>query len=153
MNKGEPLTGYSRHVIQLFDVDPLGIVWHGNYFRFFETARFDLLQEMGFDFTQMEASGCRWPIVDFRVKYLSPVTLHQSIVVKAVLAEYENRLKIAYEIRSDTNPTVLYTKGTSCQMAVPIGKNEALLVTPRCLVDRVEQLLGKRGNTYQVGDS
>ena len=46
----------------------------------------------------MKASGYVWPVVDTRVKYRDAVTFEQRIRVRAQIEEYENRLRIAYQI-------------------------------------------------------
>ena len=49
---------------QFYDLDPMNIVWHGNYVRYLEQARSALLSEIGYGYAEMQASGFAWPIVD-----------------------------------------------------------------------------------------
>ena len=39
------------------DCDPMQVVWHGNYFKYFEIARCALLQRYDYDYPQMQESG------------------------------------------------------------------------------------------------
>ncbi|MGL5028381.1 MAG: acyl-CoA thioesterase, partial [Shewanella oncorhynchi] len=41
--------------IPFHDVDSMGITWHGNYLRYFEIARCKLLDELGYNYRQMQA--------------------------------------------------------------------------------------------------
>ena len=84
--------------IPFHDVDMMGVVWHGNYFRYFEIAREALLNQFDYGYRQMKASGYVWPVVDTRVKYRDAVTFEQRIRVRAHIEEVENRLRIAYQI-------------------------------------------------------
>ena len=84
--------------VPFHDVDMMGVVWHGNYFRYFEIAREALLNQFDYGYRQMKASGYVWPVVDTRVKYRDAVTFEQRIRVRAQIEEYENRLRIAYQI-------------------------------------------------------
>ena len=43
--------------IPFHDVDSMGITWHGNYLRYFEIARCKLLDELGYNYRQMQASN------------------------------------------------------------------------------------------------
>ena len=52
------------------DLDPMNVVWHGNYIKYLELARCALLQGFDYDYPQMHASGYLWPIVDLRTKYV-----------------------------------------------------------------------------------
>ena len=81
--------------VPFHDVDMMGVVWHGNYFRYFEIAREALLNQFDYGYRQMKASGYVWPVVDTRVKYRDAVTFEQRIRVRAHIEEYENRLRIA----------------------------------------------------------
>jgi len=49
---------------------PDGVTWHGNYFRYLETARSALLDNIGYNYRQMVDSGYLWPVVDARIKYV-----------------------------------------------------------------------------------
>src|SRR5215510_13646319 len=84
--------------VPFHDADPMGVTWHGNYFRYLETARSELLNSIGYNHRQMVESGWLWPVVDARIKYVRSTTFGQRLRVKATLTEYENRLKIAYTI-------------------------------------------------------
>lgn len=119
------------------DLDPMNVVWHGNYFRYFEEARAKLLRRIDYDYPQMSASGYAWPIIDTRVRFAQAVVYGQRIVVRAELAEWENRLKIDYEIR-DAQSGKRLTHGYTIQCAVDMRNNELQLVTPPVLRDKLK---------------
>ena len=105
--------------VPFHDVDSMGVVWHGNYFRYLEIAREALLKQFGYGYREMEASGYVWPIVDTRVKYIGPVTFEQTIIVQAEVQEFENRLRIGYQI-FDALTGKRTTRGFTLQVAVSI---------------------------------
>lgn len=127
--------------IQFYDMDPMNVVWHGNYLRFFEVARSVLLERLEYGYEQIQASGYQWPIVDFRIKYVRPLLLQQRIIVEAELIEYENRLKIDYLIYDEGTGEVL-TKATSVQVFVKIGTQELEFETPPALRERIKKAIG-----------
>lgn len=118
------------------DLDPMNVVWHGNYVRYFEVARCALLQQIGYDYPQMRDSGYAWPVVDLRVKYVRPLVYGQSMIVRATIVEWENRLKIDYEIRDAASGQRL-TKGYSIQVAVDMATQEMLYVCPPVLLEKL----------------
>src|ERR1700682_308865 len=83
---------------QFYNLDPMNIVWHGNYVRYLEQARTALLTKIGYGYREMEASGFAWPIVDLSIKYVRPLRLSQDFIVRATLTEYENRLCFVYRV-------------------------------------------------------
>ncbi len=125
---------------QFYDLDPMQVVWHGNYPRFLEEARCALLDRIGYNYPQMEDSGYVWPIVDLRLKYVRPIRFAQRIRVVAQLAEYENRLRIEYRILDADSGEVL-TKATTIQLAVEARSGELCLESPAILLDKVRELL------------
>lgn len=121
---------------QFYDLDPMGVVWHGNYARYLEQARCALLDEIGYNYPQMEASGYVWPIVDMRIKYVRSIRFGQDIAIRAEIVEFENRLKIDYRIYDAASRTVL-TKATTTQVAVKAETGELCLESPTDLTDKL----------------
>ena len=122
--------------VPFHDVDPMGVVWHGNYFRYLEVAREALLKQFDYGYRQMEASGYVWPIVDTRLKYSGPVTFEQQIIVQAELVEFENRLRINYQI-FDAQSGKRTTSGFTLQVAVHIESKEMCFVSPPILFEKM----------------
>jgi len=125
--------------VQFYDLDPMQVVWHGNYARFLEQARCALLERIGYTYEDMAASGFAWPVVDMRIKYVRPARLQQELVVEAILVEHANRLKIDYRIRDRDSGEVL-TKATTVQVAVRIDNGELQLESPAILLEKVQRL-------------
>jgi acyl-CoA thioester hydrolase len=123
--------------IYFYDVDPMQVVWHGNYPRFFEVARSALMDKIDYNYPQMQTSGFMWPIVDMRIRYVRPLLLNQEIVVEAGLIEYENRLVINYKIY-DSATNQLLTKASTTQVAVKQGSTSMELESPAVLVEKVK---------------
>ncbi len=125
---------------QFYDLDPMQVVWHGNYARFLEQARCVLLNRIGYNYPEMAASGYVWPIVDLRLKYVRPVRFGQRIRVVATLVEYENRVRIDYRI-TDAESGETLTKAQTTQVAVEVASEQLCLESPAVLVDKVRRLL------------
>lgn len=115
-----------------YDIDPMRVVWHGHYLKFFERARGALFDRLDYGYEQMHASGYAWPIVDLRVKYLRSAYLGQRLTVRAEITEWENRIRTEYRIR-DTASGRLLTRGHSLQVAVEMASGEMQFVCPPVL--------------------
>ncbi|WP_394173851.1 acyl-CoA thioesterase [Thalassotalea litorea] len=126
--------------VPFHDCDPMRIVWHGNYARYFEVARCELLRKIQYDYIDMDASGYMWPIVDMRIKYVNSAVFTQKINVEAFLVEYESRLKIEYVISDAGNGTIL-TKGYTIQVAVDKNSSEMLFASPPILLEKLKGYL------------
>jgi acyl-CoA thioester hydrolase len=114
---------------QFYDLDPMEVVWHGNYPRFLEQARCALLDKITFNYLEMSRTAYIWPIVDMRIKYVRPIRFGQEITVTATLAEYENRIKIDYLITDVVTGEAL-TKAQTIQVAVHKATGETVFESP-----------------------
>lgn len=140
MSKQQYLTSSVDIEIPFHDCDPMNIVWHGNYPRYFEVARCQLLRLFNYDYLDMQASGYMWPIVDMRVKYVGSAQFTQVITVTASLVEHEHRIKINYLI-TDKETGAKLTKGHTVQAAVSMDTNELQLESPPILAEKLHALL------------
>ncbi len=121
--------------VSFHDCDPMGVVWHGNYFRFFEVAREALLRSVNYSYGEMAASGYVWPVVDTRVKYRQPLRCEEVVRIAASISEYENRLRIDYVIRNAAGQVT--TKAHTLQVAVNAATQEMCFVSPDILFERL----------------
>jgi acyl-CoA thioester hydrolase len=124
--------------VAFHDVDAMNVVWHGHYVKYFELARCALLRRFDYDYPQMLASGYLWPIVDCRLKYVRPALYAQRLRVEATLLEYENRIKIGYEIRDAATGERL-TKGSTIQVAINAATRELQFVSPPIILSNLER--------------
>ena len=133
----------SEITVEFYDCDPLKVVWHGNYLNYFEVGRRKLLEKIGYDYYEMEKTGYAFPVIEVSVKYCGALRFKDRAVIKAVLVEYENCLKIKYEIRNAQTGLVT-TKGVVTQMALNTKTNESCFVCPQIFIDKVEAVI--KGN-------
>lgn len=126
--------------VEFYDVDSMEVVWHGNYVKYMEIARCDLLNKIGYGYKEMVASGYVFPVATMNLKYIRSLYFGKEYIIKAVLTEYENRIKIKYEIR-DAETGEITTKAESTQMAMKMDSNEAQFVCPEIFTDKVKALI------------
>ena len=126
--------------VPFFDVDSMNIVWHGHYCKYLELARCNLLDKLGYSYTDMKASGFMFPIVDMQIKYIQPLVFEQQLVVTASLIEWEYRLKIHYVIR-DTLTGAVLSKAHTVQAAVDAQTKLLRIGCPDQLLEKVKLLL------------
>jgi len=124
--------------VPFHDVDAMNVAWHGHYVKYFEIARCALLRRFDYDYPQMMASGYMWPVVDCHLRYVRPALYGQRLIVTATLLEYENRLRIGYEIRDAASGERL-TKGSTVQVAVDAATRELQFVSPPIVFSNVEK--------------
>ena len=130
-------------IVEFFHCDPANIVWHGNYYNYFETARRLLLEKIHYNYYDMKKSGYGFPVVNVSIKYINAIQYNDKISIKAILEEYENCLKIKFEIRN-VETGLITTEGVTTQMAYDYKTNESCFACPQIFIDKVEALI--KGN-------
>lgn len=130
------LSGEIELTPALYDIDPMNVVYHGNYVKYLEHARSALLESYGYGYLQMRDSGYIWPVVDMRLKYIRPAVIGQRLRVKATITEWENRLRIDYLI-SDAETGQKITTAYTIQVAVDAATQEMCFVCPPILWQRL----------------
>ncbi len=126
--------------IPFFDCDPMAICWHGHYVKYFELARCDLFDKINYGYKMMRDSGYSWPIIDLQIRYIKPMLYEQNIIIEAGVVEYENYLKIKYEIR-DLETKKRLTKGTSKQVAISLTDSVMQIIAPDILREKLADYL------------
>jgi acyl-CoA thioester hydrolase len=139
------ISAEAEFIVEFNEVDPMHVVWHGNYINYFEKARRTLFDKIGYGYKEMKESGYAFPVTAVSAKYIKSLRLGDRAIVKAVLGEYENCIKISFVIINAANGDVC-TKGTSTQMTFDITANTSRFTCPDIFIDKVEVLLKKGEN-------
>lgn len=139
-SKNALLSAHAIVDVPFQDCDPMQVVWHGNYARYLEEARRELLRKIDYDYLQMHDSGFAWPIIDMRLKYVGSAVFSQEIRIDAYLKEYESRLKIDYVI-SDVKTEKKLTKAYTIQVAVCINSKEMQFESPAIFLEKLKPWL------------
>lgn len=126
--------------VAFHDIDIIGVMWHGHYLKYLETARWALMDRLDFGYDTMAASGYAWPIVEMHVKYLHAARMGERLNVRASLIEWENRITVNYLVTRIADKERL-ARGKSVQVAVDAKTLALQFVTPEPLLARVHQAL------------
>ena len=135
--------------VEFYHCDPMDVVWNGNYFNFFEAGRRVLLEKLEYTYGDMKESGYAFPLIETSAKFIGYLKYQDRAIVKAILEEYENRLKIKFEIRN-AKTGQLTTKGVSTQMAINVNTMESCFVCPQILFDKIDALIKKKINNEKM---
>ncbi len=112
-----------------FDLDPMQIVWHGNYLNYFEIARAGLFDHYGVDlYSYYEQQKIIFPIIRTSTKHIYPLRHRDEIIIKATLAD-RVKLVVDFEIRKAADGNVC-ARGRTEQVAVKAPEMETLFIIP-----------------------
>lgn len=82
--------------VRYAETDQMGVVYHSNYFPYFETARAESIRDLGFTYADMEKMGVIMPVVDVHCRYLRPAKYDDLLTIKTQLKELPVHHKIEF---------------------------------------------------------
>jgi acyl-CoA thioester hydrolase len=81
------------------DTDQMGVVYHANYFRYFELSRIEYIRSRGGSYRELEREGLALPVVEVTASYKSPARYEDMLLVRPRVSEVKRvSLTFSYEI-------------------------------------------------------
>ena len=116
--------------VPFHDLDPLQIVWHGNYLKYFDIARFGLFKQAGLDLYQYFLTRqLIFPVTRSSAKHIVPLRYDDEFVCRATVTEAVYKIAMSFEIRLAENGQIC-TRGKSEQVAVKMPEMEMQFEVP-----------------------
>ena len=116
--------------VPFHDLDPLQIVWHGNYLKYFDAARFGLFKQAGLDLYQYFLDRqLIFPVTRSSAKHIVPLRYDDEFVCRATVTEAVYKIAMSFEIRLTENGQIC-TRGKSEQVAVKMPEMEMQFEVP-----------------------
>lgn len=100
--------------VRYAETDQMGVVYHSNFFIWFEVGRVELLRELGFAYKEMEEQDDSHIVVaKVECSYKKPARYDDVIRIRTRVAEARTRtLRFAYEVFNDATEELLATGET-----------------------------------------
>ena len=130
----------ARVRVRYAETDQMGVVYHGNYFIWFEVGRVELMRALGVEYKKMEKEDdCHIVVADAHCRYHQPALYDEELRVRTRIAESRNRLvKFTYELLRDSDGTVLATGHTTHVICGSNGR-------PKLLPEKYRKILVATG--------
>ena len=117
--------------VPFHDLDPLNMVWHGNYLKYFDMARSELFIGSGVDlFEYFKNTNYLFPITKTATKHVLSLKYRDEFTCKATCVEAQYKIVIDFIIRLAQN-NKLCAKGRSEQVAVKYPQMEMMFEIPQ----------------------
>lgn len=91
--------------VRYAETDQMGVVYHSNYFPYFESARAESIRQLGFTYADMERMGVIMPVVDVHCRYLRPALYDDLLTIKTMLKELpvHHKIEFHHEVYNEKN--------------------------------------------------
>jgi acyl-CoA thioester hydrolase len=89
-------TSETKLRVRYAETDQMGVVYHSNYFPYFEAARAEGIRELGLSYVDIEKMGVIMPVVDVHCRYLRPALYDDLLTIRTTLKELPIHHKIEF---------------------------------------------------------
>lgn len=79
------ITYISTIKVTYSDTDQMGYVHHNNYVKYFETARWELFEQSGIPYREVEEKGFMLPVVRMDLKFIKPAYYDELLTIETTL--------------------------------------------------------------------
>lgn len=132
------ITTEYKTTVEFYDLDPMGVIWHGNFIKYLEAARCDFLEKIGYDYVNLKEDNSMYPIAKMDLKFIKPGVFRQKIKVLTTLTSIEPSLNFKYIIKDDKNDETIL-KASTMQIRVDINTKESLYRAPERFIEKIEE--------------
>ncbi|GAB3719865.1 thioesterase family protein [Spirosoma lituiforme] len=90
--------------VRYYDTDQMGIVYYGNYARFYEIGRVETLRNLGLSYKAIEDSGISMPVYDLNSRFIRPAKYDDLLTIRVTIPQMpKTRIMFDYEIFNQAN--------------------------------------------------
>lgn len=98
----------SKLRVRYAETDAMGIVYHSNYYVWFEVGRGDFLRRFDMSYKQMEEIGIILPVVESHCRYRIPAQYDDLLTIRTQVKELGAvKLSFQYQVIRDLDNTLL----------------------------------------------
>jgi acyl-CoA thioester hydrolase len=126
---GEKLIHRTEVLVRFNEADPLGIVWHGHYIRYFEDGREAFGIAHGLGYLEVYAQGFIIPVVSVHCDYKKSLRYGDKMIVETeYIPEEAAKLKFNYTIYNSSGDKI--ATGYSVQVFLSREDSVLQLINP-----------------------
>lgn len=99
--------------VRYAETDKMGVVYHSNYFVWFEIGRTDWLRDTGWTYREMEADGIQLPVIEAHCEYRQGARYDDDVEIKTVAKKLSPvRIQFEYAVTRRADSVLLATGHT-----------------------------------------
>ena len=90
------------------DTDQMGFAYYGNYLRWFEIGRAEMMRSLGRSYREIESQGVWLPVLEACCRYLSPARYDDEVVIETGVRELRRAsVRFGYRILRSADQELL----------------------------------------------
>ncbi|MEC7620056.1 MAG: acyl-CoA thioesterase [Bacteroidota bacterium] len=124
--------------VRYTETDQMGFAHHSNYLNYFEMARIEWLNKIGFSYAALERQGIVMPVVSVQINFKSPAFFDDPLTIKLFVNEIPKAsIKIDYIVMNALKKEIANGSTTLAFLNIEINKP---VRCPQKLLEIIESL-------------
>lgn len=121
--------------VRFSDTDAMGVIWHGNYLRYFEDGREYFGKKFSIDYLDIHNMGFFVPIAESFIKHLDTINYGDKVEVRIkYVYNKASKMEFKYELFNLTTNSLSAT-GSSIQVFIDAESRKMILSKPQFFKD------------------
>ncbi|HEV8284919.1 MAG TPA: thioesterase family protein [Chitinophagaceae bacterium] len=98
-------TSETKLRVRYAETDQMGVVYHSNFFLYYEVSRAESIRKLGYTYADMEKMGVIMPVVEVQSRFLQPALYDNLLTIKTILKELpvHHKIEFLHEVYNEKN--------------------------------------------------
>jgi len=128
--------------VRYSDTDQMGVVYYGNYPRFYEIGRSELIRDMGYTYKELEDSGVFMPVASVNCKYHKSLYYDELITIRTALKELPKARMVFHHTIFNSNNELVHTAEVT--LVFLSKKTDRPVRVPKAMIDVLNKMISKQ---------
>ena len=103
----------TKLTVRYAETDQMAIVHHSNYPVWYEAGRTDFIKAMGMSYSQIEAEGILFPLLELHCKYIQAAKYEDVVIIETTLTKLSMvKAEFSYKVYRESDGVLLNTGST-----------------------------------------
>lgn len=99
--------------VRYAETDQMGVVYHGHFAAYFETARAEFIRSRGLTYRDMETRGILMPVTELNMKFIRPALYDDLLTIRTRVDEVpDKRITLHHEVTNEQGELLVVAQVT-----------------------------------------
>ena len=124
------------------DTDAAGVVYYGNYMRYFEQGRTEFMRYLGLTYREIENQGIVLPVIECYARYKAPAAYDDLLIIETSIIELKKvSCRFNYRIKRQEKDDSLTLLAKGYTVHASVDTSGKLIRLPGDLIEKLKTII------------
>lgn len=124
--------------VRYSDTDQMGVVYYGNYPRFYEIGRSEMIRDLGYTYKELEKTGVFMPVASVNATYHRPIYYDELITIETTLKKMPQARMVFFHTIYNEKKDVVHSAEVT--LVFLDGKTNRPVRVPQYMLEALEKM-------------